>query len=72
MSQAYIWYPTTCPSSSLPEGVLFKQVCTDVSSVQVSDFTSRPDVLQTEDPCPGDVGIRFGLDHADETSVYWD
>lgn len=67
MDQTY-----TCPSSSsLPEGVLFKQVCTDVSSVEISDFTSRPDVLQTENPCPRDVGVLFGLDHDDETGVYW-
>ena len=58
--------------SGLPEDVLFKQVCTDVSSIQISDFTSRPDLLQTEDPCTRDVGILFGLDYDDETSVYRD
>lgn len=57
--------------SSLPEGVLFEQVCADVSSIQISDFTTRPDVLQTEDPCPRDVSVFFGLDHDDETGVHW-
>ncbi|TNN46994.1 hypothetical protein EYF80_042797 [Liparis tanakae] len=36
-------------------------------STTISDFTSWPDLLQTEDPCTGDVGILFGLDHDDET-----
>ena len=59
---------------SLPEDVLFEQVRTDVSPVQISDFTSWPDLLQTEDSCARDVGVLFGLDHDDETGVYrhWD
>lgn len=69
--QARAWYRSTGPSS-LPEGVLLKQVRTDVASIQISDFTARPDVLQAEDPCPGDVGVLFGLDHDDEAGVYWD
>lgn len=56
--------------SSLPEDVLFKQVCTYVSSIQISDFTSRPYLLQTEDSCTRDVGILLGLDHDDKTGVY--
>lgn len=41
-------------------------------SAQISDFTARPDLLQTEDPGPRNVGILFGLDHNDEAGVYRD
>lgn len=61
-----------CIIYGLSEDVLFKQVCTDVSSIQISDFTSWPDLLQTEDPCTRDIGILFGLDHDNETGVYRD
>lgn len=57
---------------SLPEDILFEQIGTDVSSIQISDFTSWPDLLQTEDACTRDVGILFGLYADDETGVYRD
>ncbi|KAG7241942.1 hypothetical protein INR49_024689 [Caranx melampygus] len=41
-----------------------------MSSEEISDFTSRPDLLQTEDTCTRDVGVLFGLDHDDETGAY--
>lgn len=55
---------------SLPEYILFKQVCTDVSSSQISDFTAWPDLLQTQDSCSGHICILFGLDDNDETGIY--
>lgn len=59
-----------CIVYGLSEDVLFKQVCADVSSIQISDFTSWPDLLETEDPRTRDVGILFSLDHDDQTGVY--
>lgn len=56
----------------LPEDILLKQIGAYVSSVKISDLTSRPDLLQTQDSCARDVGILFGLDHNDEAGVYRD
>lgn len=60
--------------SYLPKNVLFEQVRTDMSSIQVANLTPGPDLLQAEDPCSRNVGVLFGLDHNDETGVYrdWD
>lgn len=59
-----------CIVYGLSEDILLKQISTYVSSIQVSDFTPWPNLLQTEDPSTRDVGIFFGLDHDDETGVY--
>lgn len=61
-----------CIVYGLSKDTLFKQICTDVSSIQISDFTPGPDLLQTEHSCSGDVGVLFGLDHDNETGVYRD
>lgn len=58
-----------CIVYGLSEHTLFKEVCADVSSIQISHFTFWPDLLQTQDPCTGDVGVLLGLDHNNETGV---
>ena len=62
----------TCPSSGLPEMVLFEQIRANMSSFKVSDFTSRPDLLQTQNSGTRYVGILFSLNHNNKTGIYRD
>lgn len=62
-----LWRPAR--DTVLPEDVLFEQIGTDVSSIQVADLTPWPDLGQTENSSSRDVGVFSGLDHDDQTSV---
>lgn len=56
----------------LPEEPLLEEVGTDVASIQVSDLTARPDLLQAPNACPWDVRVFLGLDHNDEAWIHGD
>ena len=62
----------TGSSSGLPEVVLFEQIGADMASFKVSHFTSRPDLLQTEDSGARYVSILLSLNHNDKTGIYRD
>lgn len=56
----------------LPKKSLLEEISADVATVEIANFTARPDLLQTPHTSTGDVCILLGQHDDYQTGVHRD